>query len=240
MQIDNNIEANKFENFLLRIGNGTENTIDNDMICIPDNIVIDWNDEQSLQILIEQVYPHLPINSQNNLYFTNKAILTTKNEYVNNINNTILNQLPGEDITYRSFDSVLNDTRNLYEQEFLNSITMSEISPYKLRLKTNAPIICLRNLDPTNSLCNSTKLTCRAFSPNVIEAEIITDNHQGKQDRQVGLYLPEHVFAHGQLYVAFSQVRSYQNIKVLIKNGKIPGKQETYTRNIIYKEILCD
>ncbi|CAG8799142.1 46518_t:CDS:1, partial [Gigaspora margarita] len=49
------------------------------------------HDEQSLQTLIEQIYPIHDTSSSNTLHFTDKAILTTKNEYVDYINNTILN-----------------------------------------------------------------------------------------------------------------------------------------------------
>ncbi|CAG8851683.1 26218_t:CDS:1, partial [Gigaspora margarita] len=279
MRVENDPEADEFKSFLLKIGNGTEKTINNDMIKVPDRIIIDWHNEQSIQTLIEQVYLTLSIDSSNPMYFTDKAILTTKNEYVDCINDTILNQLPNEGITYRSFDSVTDDTHNLYQQEFLNSINASEIPPHELHLKINTPIICLRNLDPINGLCNGTKLICKAFNLNVIEAEIATGNQrgrriflpqipfmtsetrfpftlkrkqfpvklafamtinksQGQTISHVGLYLPEHVFTHSQLYVAFSRVRSYRNIKVLIKNGKIPGRQGTYAKNVVYKEIL--
>ena len=63
---------------------------------------------------------------------------------------------------------------------------------------------------------------------------------QGQTIPNVGIYLPEHVFTHGQLYVALSRARSYHNIKVLIKDSNIPGKQGAYTRNIVYKKILSN
>ncbi|CAG8712704.1 24746_t:CDS:2 [Gigaspora margarita] len=37
---------------------------------------------------------------------------------------------------------------------------------------------------------------------------------------------------------AFSRVKSSNNLKILIKNGKILGKEGTYTRNVVYKEAL--
>ncbi|CAG8481231.1 9193_t:CDS:2 [Scutellospora calospora] len=148
MRVENSPEANNFRNFLLRIRNGTEQTFDNnDIIRIPDHMVIDWDNEDSLQVLIQKIYLFLHNNSSNISYFTDRAILTTKNEYVDYVNN------------------------------FLNSLTTSDIPPHELRLKVNAPVICLRNIEPINGLCNGTRLLCHAFHPNVIEAEIVTGSH---------------------------------------------------------------
>jgi ATP-dependent DNA helicase PIF1 len=136
------------------------------------------------------------------------------------------------------------------------------------------PIILLRNLNPSEGLCNGTRLICRGFQSKVIDAEIITGSHmgkcvfipritlsssesklpfilnrrqfpvrvafsmtinksQGQSLNRVGVYLPEPVFSHGQLYVAFSRVTSYQHIKVLIGNS-----ENCNTKNIIYSEIF--
>ena len=52
----------------------------------------------------------------------------------------------------------------------------------------------------------------------------------------MGLYLSNPVFTHGQLYVALSRVQSKDNILVLVKDGQID--ENTYTKNIVYKEIF--
>ena len=65
---------------------------------------------------------------------------------------------------------------------------------------------------------------------------------QGQTLERVGLYLHDHVFTHGQLYVALSRVTSYNGIKILI------NKQDTeeynnsmqHTKNIVYQEIFND
>ena len=44
---------------------------------------------------------------------------------------------------------------------------------------------------------------------------------QGQTLKQVGLYLKDDVFSHGQLYVALSRVTSYTGIKILIEK-KMP------------------
>jgi ATP-dependent DNA helicase PIF1 len=53
---------------------------------------------------------------------------------------------------------------------------------------------------------------------------------QGQTLRKVGIYLPRGVFAHGQLYVALSRVRSPRDLFVF--TGGCP------LQNIVYKEVL--
>ena len=56
---------------------------------------------------------------------------------------------------------------------------------------------------------------------------------QGQENQRVGIYLPEPVFAHGQLYTAFSRGKRAENVSVLIDDNK-----EGFTDNIVYKELL--
>ncbi|KAF1883265.1 hypothetical protein Lal_00030370 [Lupinus albus] len=57
---------------------------------------------------------------------------------------------------------------------------------------------------------------------------------QGQTIPNVGIYLPNHVFGHGQLYVALSRGVSKATTKILIKEGKIPGEDGDFTKNIIF------
>ena len=54
---------------------------------------------------------------------------------------------------------------------------------------------------------------------------------QGQTLEFTGIYLPDHVFTHGQLYVAFSRVQCSSAEAVCVNNN------EGFTKNIVYKEV---
>jgi len=271
--------------FLMRVGNGTEPTYGNGLIKLPEDIVLPWpqhaSDGDALKVLINAIYPDIPTNYRSAEWIAGRAILSTRNDFVEGINDTIMQLFPGEEITYLSFDSVPEDTHNLYQLEFLNSLTPSGLPPHRLVLKKDVPIMLLRNLDQAGGLCNGTRLLVRHLHNNVIDAEIATpgpylgkrvfipriplltpedtrlpfvlkrkqfpvrpafaftiNKSQGQTLQHVGVYLPEPVFTHGQLYVALSRGTSSSNIWVLVKNGSLPGLPGTYTKNIVFTEVL--
>jgi ATP-dependent exoDNAse (exonuclease V) alpha subunit len=59
---------------------------------------------------------------------------------------------------------------------------------------------------------------------------------QGQTLKHIGIDLRNPVFAHGQLYVAFSRATSSEHIKVLLDNES-QGKK---THNVVYNEVLLD
>jgi len=70
---------------------------------------------------------------------------------------------------------------------------------------------------------------------------------QGQTIPNVGVYLPEPVFSHGQLYVALSKATARSSIRILAmsaekdvnkENKRMTTQNGTYTKNIVYKEVL--
>ncbi|GKG18576.1 ATP-dependent DNA helicase PIF1-like protein, partial [Tanacetum coccineum] len=126
-----------------------------------------------------EIFPSFATNVRSSSDIVSRAILSTKNKHVNSINNELIDKFPGAEKVYYNFDKAENDTHNFYPLEFLNSLNVTGLPPHCLRLKIRCPIILLRNLDLANGLCNGTRLICKRFDPNVINAEIVAGQHAG-------------------------------------------------------------
>ncbi|XP_020186773.3 uncharacterized protein [Aegilops tauschii subsp. strangulata] len=262
-----------FADYLLRVGNGTEDVDDQGNILLPEDICLPSTGEvDDLEKLIDH-------------------------DNVDKINIRMIERFHGDEVIYHSFDSAEDDPYGYYAQEFLNGLTPNGLPPHALKLKLNCHVILLRNIDPANGLCNGTRLVVRGFERNTIDAEIVIGQHagrrvflpriplcpsengmfpfkfkrkqfpirlsfamtinkaQGQTIPIVGVYLPNPVFSHGQLYVALSRATAKRNIKILIQKEKPkekanklkdnPKKRKrpivsllTSMKNIVYKEVL--
>ncbi|XP_010233605.1 ATP-dependent DNA helicase PIF1-like [Brachypodium distachyon] len=171
-----------FSDYLLRIGNGTDQLMDEDRVELPDEICVPYTGADSnIGDLIDHIFPMLAANTCNTDYITSRAILSTRNEYVDKINMQLIECFPGDEVIYHSFDRAEDDPHNNYPSEFLNSLTPNGFPPHVLKLKVNCPVILLRNLDPANGLCKGTRLVVRAFQRNAIDAEIVIGQHARKR-----------------------------------------------------------
>ena len=82
-------------------------------------------------------------------------------------------------------------------------------------------------------------MTRRQF-PIRLSFALTINKSQGQTIPFVGVYLPNHVFSHGQLYVALSRGTSMETTKVMVRKGNVAREQNIYTRNVVYKEVLLN
>lgn len=131
--------------------------------------------------LIHDIFGDLSdVEGSRNLLIT-RAILTPKNDGVDMLNEMATASFPGEARVYLSADTIHGDEQaGLYPTEFLNTLQPQGMPAHMLSLKIGAPIMLLRNLNPSIGLANGTRLIVRALSPHVIQAEIVTGAFIGR------------------------------------------------------------
>jgi len=119
VQLQNDASADRFVKQLFDIGNG-KMVIDESTKCttLPTNFckIIATADE-----LIDKVFLNIAQNYRNHQWLSARAKLAAKNNDVNTINFSIQNGIPGDTITYKSIDTVMNQDQVVnYPTEFLN------------------------------------------------------------------------------------------------------------------------
>nr|XP_025692729.1 ATP-dependent DNA helicase PIF1-like [Arachis hypogaea] len=199
------------------------------------------NDKLFVDIPSDLIIPVL----KNPVEDIDRAILALTIDNVEEINNYIVDLLPGEE----KIISVL----------IRHVIMCSGLPNHSLKLKIGVPIILLRNIDPAGGLCNGTRLVVRDLRTNVIGADIVSgavipfkfqrrqfpvslsfamtiNKSQGQTLSTIDLFLRCPVFCHGQLYVALSRIRNRNGLKILLCDEGLVDP--TRTENIVFKEVF--
>jgi hypothetical protein len=136
--------------------------------------------------IVDVVYPNLAENYMDLTYLKEQAILTPTNDIVDTINNHIVSLIPSDEKQYLSCDSIAKTPNThdsydlLYPVEFLNSLNGNNFPQHKLSLKKGVPVMLLRNLNQAEELCNGTRLIVTALGDTIIEGQIMTGTHRGK------------------------------------------------------------
>ena len=284
-----NSRKQEFNRWVLKLGDGNLPAISKEeedeptWIEIPEEFIIDTSNNPIGQI-VKATFPDFTTRQVEDAYLKERAILTPRNDDADAINAYMFEQLKGKTITYKSADEVCKAStdqlyqQNLYPTEFLNSLNLQGMPPHELNLKTDLPIMLLRNVNPAQGLCNGTRLIITDLGQFVLRAKILTgskigetvlipritltspqtqwpfvmkrrqfpvkpcyamtiNKSQGQSLTHVGVYLPNPVFSHGQLYVAASRVTTPDGLKILMV-GDEEGEFKGRTRNIVYKETF--
>ena len=122
---------------------------------------------ESLEKVIDAVFPNLNTNLGDSSWLEGRAILTPLNKDVDHINDTMVKRTPGLEVVLRSADSVddSQDARS-FSVEYCNSLNPTALPKHRITVKPGTPVMLLRNLDPSSGLCNGTRMTFKKMSPN--------------------------------------------------------------------------
>ena len=140
--------------WLLSIGNGTLKPITSNIIEIPKQMVCEDSKE-----LRNKVYDDFSNNYKNQEYLSNRAILSSINKTVQKANwNMVDKNIPGNLKICKSIDSCVEPEHEaIYDEDYLNLLDPSGMSPHLLPLKVNCVIMLIRNLDIKKGHCNGTR-----------------------------------------------------------------------------------
>jgi ATP-dependent DNA helicase PIF1 len=134
------------------------------------------------------LYPPYLLQSAVNDYtaFRSTSILTARNDTVTEINDNLLDAMPGNEKIYTSIDTaeLTNEGEGYGEMpavEVLNSFHPASLPLSRLRLKIGAPIILLRNLAPREGLCNGTRLSVTRLGRRCIQGRILGGLFDGQE-----------------------------------------------------------
>ncbi|XP_054274704.1 uncharacterized protein LOC128994295 [Macrosteles quadrilineatus] len=166
--------SNAYSKFLLEVGNGTINTVvfgegKDSCSLIPLSGI---RYVTSLSDLIAFVFPDCDLNDPE--LTARRAILSTMNVNVRNINDIVLNTSSGVVHVLRSADTVdkENDDGMDVDVHLLNQATGKGVPDHVLRIKIGSVCLIMRNLNIDNGLVNGTKVIVTAISPRLITARL--------------------------------------------------------------------
>lgn len=171
----------EFCSFLLQIGDGTLNENGNNVKLShfpPQCIASNESD------IVQDTYGEV-LRNKKYTDAVNYAILSPRNDDVYNLNEKVVDLLDETtEKIYTSLDSTENcDNGALSDSlspEYLNSLNPSSLPPYELRLRLNAVVILIRNLDIEEGLCNGTRLLISKMANNVLYCTILTGDQAGQ------------------------------------------------------------
>jgi hypothetical protein len=165
-------EAEAYSKWLLDVGNGT---CGDGQLTIPEAMM---TEQETLESLTNSVFPDLMRRYSDTAWMAERAIMSPTNKEVDEVNNYIIQKIPGEETVFKSIDSTEEESPD-YTPEFLNTIEISGLPPHLLKIKKGAMVILLRNMDAKNGHCNGTKYVVQNIRPHVLELRAINGTNSG-------------------------------------------------------------
>ncbi|CAI0460144.1 unnamed protein product [Linum tenue] len=181
-----------FGEWILALGDGrlpTKSFMPNtpsDWIEIPQIILI-YAGKNPIESITNDIYDAFEEQHMSTDYLSGRAIVTPTNAAVTEVNDFVLQKIPGHCRCYYSSDSMQLDTEvpqlfaETYPTEFLNALQFNGVPDHEIRLKVYTPIMLLRNLSPPNGLCNGTRILITKLGENIIVGNIMGGSFDTKE-----------------------------------------------------------
>ncbi|KAH1053406.1 hypothetical protein GYH30_022612 [Glycine max] len=205
-------------------------------IAIPNEFLI-MDFEDPIQAIVDATYPDLLQNYNNADFLQKRSILASSKDVVDKINDYVLSLIPGDKKEYCSadnqIDGLCNETWLIVTKLGTNVVQAELITGPNVGHRTYIPRM---NMSPSNSPWPF-KLIRRQF-PFIVSFAMTINKSQGQSLAHVGLYFPNPVFYHDQLYVALSRVQSKKGLRILIHDKQ--GIAKNTTINVVYKEVFAN
>jgi hypothetical protein len=140
----------------------------------------------SVTDLIDHVYPQERLLQAPGNYqaFRGRAILSTRNDTVRGLNQTILDAFSSQERTYLAVDSAdVNEADPGIAElppEVLQNICLPSLPLSRLQLKVGAPVMLLRNLYPREGLCNGSRMAIHSLGRFTIQVRLLGGDFDGQ------------------------------------------------------------
>nr|CAH7763896.1 unnamed protein product [Callosobruchus chinensis] len=155
LQLAHNMRAHddlEFAQWVLKVGDGSANEDSDDHLELPRRCIVDNS-------TVDHIFG-VSLNTNDYKSYSMKAILTPKNDDCFQLNDQVVEKIPGLLKIYESSDAVVEDDQNdvlNYPVEFLNSITPAGLPPHILKLK----------MDKRSSFCSTVSTLGTTFAHNL-------------------------------------------------------------------------
>lgn len=177
-----NAGEQEYDNWTMEVGEGRNLSGPDGQERVLDSILFRGS-------LIDEVYGRLlsgdptlagPILTK---YLAGRCILSVLNDVCNQYNELITDRLPGTAQVSTSYDEIVpdsaNDTRR-HPLELLHRIDLPGFPPHVLKIKKNAVVMLLRNIQPSLGLVNGCRLLVMDAKRHVILGRILNGSHAGQ------------------------------------------------------------
>ncbi|XP_060194098.1 uncharacterized protein LOC132623363 [Lycium barbarum] len=121
-----------FSDFLLRVGNGEQPTIRDNLIRLPEQLTVKYgSDGNAEQSLIIKISPSLQENASAAKYVTERGILASRNEHVDKLNENLITMLPGESKTSLVLTLQMMTPTTIIKKNNINTLTPNGLPTHR-------------------------------------------------------------------------------------------------------------